>query len=210
MNQRYYSAVFFAALLFFVLGGAWSCTTGRVDPAYEALVTQQKSETSPVAGSLGPGDKFSIRVHDEEGLSGEFTVSADGTINYPYVGRFDVRGMTCGEVERAVTTGLADGYLLNPSVSCSIVEYNSKKVFVFGEVKKPGSYPYKSNLTLVDAFALAGGVTPRANANQTKLTRRVQDDDVQVRVPMQEIVEGRRSNLKLVPGDIIFVPQSAF
>ena len=186
------------------------CAGDRVDPAYEALVAQQTTGNTPVAGSLGPGDKFSLRVHDEKELSGDFTVSSDGTVNYPFVGRINVSGMTCGEIERSVTEGLANGYLLNPSVSCSVVEYNSKKVFVFGEVKKPGSYPYSSNLTLVDAFALAGGVTARANANSTKLTRRVQDADVQVRVPMQEVVEGRRANVRLLPGDIIFVPESAF
>lgn len=210
MNQTPFSGALLAVLSIAFLGASPGCATDRVDPAYEALVAQQSSGSTPIAGSLGAGDKFSLRVHDEEGLSGDFTVSGDGTINYPYVGRIDVNGMTCGQIERTVTAGLADGYLLNPSVSCSIVEYNSKKVFVFGEVKQPGSYPYRSNLTLVDAFALAGGVTARANANSTKLTRSVQGADVQVRVPMQEVVEGRRSNIKLLPGDIIFVPESAF
>lgn len=210
MNQTRLSAAWLIVLTILLLGGLAGCAGERVDPAYEALVAQQATGNAPVAGSLGPGDKFSLRVHDEEGLSGDFTVSGDGTINYPYVGRIDVNGMTCGQIERAVTEGLADGYLLNPSVSCAIVEYNSKKVFVFGEVKKPGSYPFRSNLTMVDALALAGGVTARANANRTKLTRTVQGADVQVQVPMQEVVEGRRSNVKLLPGDIIFVPESAF
>jgi polysaccharide export outer membrane protein len=193
-----------------LLGGAMACAVDRVDPAYQALVEQQATRSAPIAGSLGPGDKFLIRVHEEKELSGEYTVSADGTVNYPYIGRIDVQGMTCGHLERTITRGLGDGYLRNPSVSCSIVEYNSKKVFVFGEVEEPGSFPYKSNLTLVDAFALAGGVTARANANDTKLTRQINGAEIQVRVPMQEIVEGRRSNLKLLPGDILYVPESAF
>ena len=186
------------------------CATGSVDPAYQALIEQQEGQTAPTAGSLGPGDKFSIRVHEEKELSGEYTVSSDGTINYPYVGRVDVSGMTCGQVERTITEGLSSGYLRNPSVSCSILEYVSKRVFVFGEVKKPGSYPYKTDLTIVDAFALAGGFTERADSNDTKLTREVNDVEVQVRVPMQEIVEGRRKNLRLLPGDIVYVPESAY
>jgi polysaccharide export outer membrane protein len=194
------------ALLAFVTG----CSHERVDPAYLALVEQQSKQSGPVAGSLGPSDKFEIRVHEEKELSGEYTVSSDGTINYPHVGRISVDGMTCGQVERTITEGLADGYLRKPSVSCSILEYNSKKIFVFGEVKKPGSYPYNTNLTIVDAFALAGGFSERANSNDTKLTREVNDVEVQVRIPMQEIVEGRRKNLKLLPGDIVFVPESAY
>lgn len=199
-----------AILGLLVLGGLAGCATDRVDPAYQALVDQKRAYHMPTAGSLGPGDKFLIRVHEEKELSGEYTVSSDGAINYPYVGRLEVDGMTCEQIERTLAEGLGNGYLRNPSVSCSIVEYNSKKVFVFGEVKSPGSFPYKSNLTLVDAFALAGGVTARANANHTKLTRRINETDVQIRVPMQEIVEGRRANLPLLPDDIIYVPQSAF
>jgi polysaccharide export outer membrane protein len=191
----------------FCLGG---CVHERVDPGYLALVEQQEKQEGPVAGSLGPGDKFQIRVHEEQALSGAYTVSSDGTINYPHIGRINVEGMTCGQVERVVTKGLADGYLRKPSVSCSIGEYNSKKVFVFGEVKKPGSYPYKTNLTVVDVFALAGGFTERASSNETKLTRQLDSVEVQVRIPMQEIVEGRRKNLDLLPGDIVFVPQSPY
>lgn len=199
--------VLILALVAFAAG----CTQERVDPAYQALIEQQNQKTGPVAGSLGPGDKFAIRVHEEKELSGEYTVSSDGTVNYPYIGRIQVDGMTCGQLERTITKGLSDGYLRNPSVSCSILEYNSKKIFVFGEVKKPGSYPYKTSLTIVDAFALAEGFTKRANPNDTKLTRKVENGvEVQVRVPMQEIVEGRRPNVNLLPGDIVYVPESAY
>jgi polysaccharide export outer membrane protein len=193
-----------------LLAFAGGCAHERVDPAYLALVDKQDDQSGPAAGSLGPSDKFVIRVHEEKELSGEYTVSSDGTINYPHIGRINVDSMTCGEVERTITEGLADGYLRKPSVSCSILEYNSKKIFVFGEVKKPGSYPYDTNLTIVDAFALAEGFTERANSNDTKLTRKINAVEVQVRVPMQEIVEGRRKNLKLLPGDIVFVPESAY
>lgn len=198
------------AVALVLISFATGCAHERVDPAYLALVEQQEKQEAPVAGSLGPSDKFEIRVHEEKELSGEYTVSSDGTINYPHIGRIEVDGMTCGQVERRITEGLSDGYLRNPSVSCSILEYNSKKIFVFGEVKKPGSYPYKTNLTIVDAFALAEGFSERANSNDTKLTRTLNGVEVQVRVPMQEIVEGRRKNLKLLPGDIVFVPQSAY
>lgn len=194
------------ALVAFVAG----CASERVDPAYLALVEQEQADDLSEAGALGPSDRFAIRVHEEEELSGQYTVSSDGTINYPYIGRLHVNGRTCGELEVAITDGLADGYLRNPSVSCSILEYNSRRIFVFGEVKKPGSFPYTTNLTIVDAFALAQGFNERASSNKTKLTRTINGVEVQVRVPMQEIVEGRRKNLKLLPGDIVYVPESAY
>jgi polysaccharide export outer membrane protein len=179
-----------------------------VDPAYEALASQKHK--LPETGELGSGDIISIRVFDEKELSGEFTISDKGQINYPYIGRIDVAGLTCSEVEMRVAEGLRDGYLKEPSPSCSIKEYNSKRIYVLGEVKQPGSYPYKANLSIVEAFALAGGATNRAATNGTKLTREIDGKEVNVRVPMQEIVEGRRRNIELIPGDVVYVPESAY
>ncbi|MGM0557302.1 MAG: polysaccharide biosynthesis/export family protein [Myxococcota bacterium] len=192
------------------LGVALGCQTQRVDPGYMALVEMQERDETPTAGALGPTDKFSVRVFEEENLSGEFTVAPDGTVNYPHIGRITVEGKTCADIERRLSQGLEDGYLQKATVSCTIVEYNSKRIFIFGEVKSPGSFPYKTNITIIDAFALAGGFTERANSNNTRLTRVINGNEVQVRIPMQEIVEGRRKNLKLLPGDIVYVPESAY
>lgn len=199
----------------FILAGLcvttlFACQTQRVDPGYTALVERQERGETPTAGALGPTDKFSVRVFEEKELSGEFTVAPDGTINYPHIGRVTVEGKTCADIERTLSEGLEDGYLKKATVSCTIVEYNSKRIFIFGEVKSPGSFPYKTNITIIDAFALAGGFTERANSNNTRLTRVINGDEVQVRIPMQEIVEGRRKNLKLLPGDIVYVPESAY
>ncbi|MFB6373621.1 MAG: polysaccharide biosynthesis/export family protein, partial [Bradymonadaceae bacterium] len=129
------------------LGGVIGCLGRSVDPAYEALAKRTAAK-QPATGQLGPGDKIEIRVFEEKDLSGQFTISEKGKINYPYVGRVDIGGMTCAEVERKLTSELQSGYMREPSVSCSIKEYNSKRIYVLGEVKKPGSYPYKSNLTI--------------------------------------------------------------
>lgn len=187
---------------------AFGCASADVDPAYEALVEQQHD--LPPTGQLGVGDQFELRVYEEESLSGEFTVASNGTINYPHIGRIQVSGMTCAEVEDYVMEGLQDGILRHPSVSCSITEYKSKQIYLFGEVADPGSFPYRTDITIVEAFALAGGFTERARSNNTKLTRVIDGVEMQFRVPMQEIVEGRQRNLQLLPGDVIYVPQSSY
>lgn len=184
------------------------CGPGQVDPAYEALVEQEAA--LPAVGELGAGDKFELKVHNEEGLSGEFTVSSDGTISYPYLGRLEVVGKTCSDLETEIVAGLSDGYLKSPSVRCSITEYNSKRVFIFGEVNEPGSFPYRSNITLIEAMALAGGFAERADANRTKLSRVIKGTEIQVQIPVQEIVEGRSRNIKLLPGDIVYVPTAPY
>ena len=189
----------------FVLAG---CGSNTVDPAYEALVEQQHD--LPPTGQLGVGDEFELRVYEEDGLSGRFTVASNGTINYPHVGRVQVAGMTCAEVEDFITEGLQEGILRSPSVSCSITEYNSKQIYIFGEVGDPGSFPYRTDLTIVEAVARASGFTERARGNNTKLTRVIDGVEMQFRIPMQEIVEGRQRNLQLLPGDVIYVPQSSY
>lgn len=187
---------------------ASGCGTRGVDPAYEVLVEQQSD--LPDTGGLGPGDKFELRVHNQPELTGEFTVSSEGDINYPYIGRIKVLNRTCADLEIQISEGLADGYLANPSVRCAITEFNSKRLFIFGEVKNPGSYPYKSNVTIIEGIAIAGGFAGRADKNGTKLSRVVNNSEIRVTVPVQDIVEGKSRNLRLLPGDILFVPDLPF
>lgn len=186
-----------------------ACTT-PVDPNYLKLLERPGDagldEVAPSANTLGASDKLAIRVYEEE-LGGEFVISPDGTINFPLVGKLTVNGLTCSEVEDTLTTRLREGYLRDPSVSCSVIEFNSKKVSVFGEVKRPGNFRYEDRMSVVEAVTSAGGFTERASPNQTTLVRVVQGEKVRVRVPMGAIVEGQVENLLLQPGDIIFVPE---
>ncbi len=195
-------------LTFFLLIFFFGCEAGKRDPGYLALVERQ-SEV-PESGELGDGDKFEISVRNEPGLTGEYIVGSDGTITFHFIGQVDVVGKTCREVENLITEGLKTEYIKNPSVLCTITEYNSKRVLLLGEVKKPGSFPYRSNITIVEAMALAGGFSDRASANNTKLSRTINGNEIQVEVPVQDIVEGLSRNIKLLPGDIVFVPKVAF
>ncbi len=198
------SSLLFTTLALFAV----ACGPTQVDPAYEALVEQENK--LPAIGELGAGDKFQLTVHNEEQLSGEFTVSSEGTISYPYLGKIEVSGKTCSDLETELATGLSDGYLNQPSVRCAITEYNSKRIFIFGEVNAPGSFPYRSNITIIEAMALAGGFSTQADTNRTKLSRVINGTEIQVQVPVQEIVEGRSRNIKLLPGDIVFIPENRY
>jgi polysaccharide export outer membrane protein len=193
------------ALLLLIIAG---CGAGSIDPAYQALVEQESS--LPVAGEMGVGDRFQLSVHGQGELSGEFSVSNEGDINYPYLGRLTVLGKTCSQIEEMITKGLGDGYIQNPSVRCSITEFNSKRIYIFGAVGSPGSYPYRSNLSIIEGIALAGGFAERASSNGTKLSRVINGTEIQVRVPLQDIVEGKSRNIRLLPSDIIFVPETAY
>ena len=188
---------------------AFSGCVTSVDPNYVRLL-EPTGDAPPSANTLGAGDRIAIRVYGEEGLGGEFVISPSGTINFPLTGKLQVDGMTCSGVEDELTRALREGYLRRPSVSCSVLEFNSKKIYVFGEVKRPGTFRFDDNMTVVQAVTLAGGFSERASENKTTIVRRLDGQKVRVRVPIDAIIEGEVENLQLVPGDILYVPESIY
>jgi polysaccharide export outer membrane protein len=160
------------------------------------------------ASTLGPGDVMEIKVYDEVELSGIFAVSSGGTINYPLIGKLTVEGMTSSDLAETLQKKLGEKYLRNPQVSIVIREYNSKKVSVFGEVNKPGTFRYEDNMTIIQAVSMAGGFTKMASKNQTNVTRLENGEEKKFFVPVEAIAEGKTRNFFLRPGDIVYVPES--
>ncbi len=167
-------------------------------------------EEAPHATTLGIGDVFEVRVFEEESLSGVFRVASDGTIDYPLCGRVRVVGLDSTGVSRTLTRCLKDGYLRDPQVSVFVREYNSKKVFVFGQVQKPGTFAYEDGMSIVEAITRAGGFTKLAAKNQVVVTRVLDGQEQKLRVPVEDIGIGRAPNFLLKPGDIVYVPESFF
>ena len=87
---------------------------------------------------------------------------------------------------------------------------NSKKIFVFGEVQKPGTFPYEDGMSIIQAVTLAGGFTKTAAKNNSNVTRIVDGQEQKIRVPVEDIGVGKEPNFQLQPGDIVFVPESFF
>lgn len=146
---------------------------------------------------LDTGDKVLIKVYDETDLTVETRLNDRGRINYSYLGELQISGKTTREVEELVTGKLKEGFLLNPSVSVSILEY--RPFFINGEVTSPGDYPYQPGLTLEKAVSIAGGFTDRASRRKIYLLRG--DSDQRSRIGFQDSVE---------PGDIVTVEEGFF
>jgi protein involved in polysaccharide export with SLBB domain len=162
------------------------------------------------ASTLGPGDVFEVRVYQEPELSGAYRVGPQGDIIFPLCRSVSVAGITANATAEKLRACLADGYIRNAQVSVIIKEYNSKKVFVFGEVQKPGTFVYEDGMTVVQAITLAGGFTKTASQNSTSVTRLVDGQEVKIKVAVQDIALGKAQNVVLKPGDIVFVPESLF
>lgn len=162
------------------------------------------------ASSLGSGDLLEVRVYQENDLSGAFRVSPEGLIDYPLCGKVSVLNMTSSQAADAIIQCLKNGFLKNPQVTVLVREYTSKKIFVLGEISKPGTFPYEENMSIIQAVTLAGGFTKLAQKNGTSVTRLVSGQETRVRVPVADIEQGREKNFQLQPGDIVFVPESFF
>ncbi len=111
---------------------------------------------------IGRGDTLKVIVVGQAEMTGTFTVDAEGMVNFPVLGRVKAADHTLPEMEKKLTTLLADGYLKRPLVTVSIGEYGSQKVFVAGEVQRPGQYALKSDRTLLVLLGDIGPLTQNA------------------------------------------------
>jgi polysaccharide export outer membrane protein len=191
-----------AAVLFTACGHG----RGAAPPASGA----GQPDPAPVASTLGAGDVLEVRVFQEPELSGVYQVGTDGHIIFPLCKEVPVGGLTANAAAETIRDCLATKYMRDPQVSVLVKEYNSKKIFVFGEVQKPGTFPYQDGMSVVQAVTLAGGFTKTASQNSTSVTRHVGGTETKIKVSVQDIALGKAANFTLEPGDIVYVPESLF
>lgn len=163
------------------------------------FASAQQGNPSMSQYKLGAGDKIHIRVYGEEQLSMETRLPDVGTVSYPFLGEVRLVGLTLSEVENLIYEGLKGDYLVNPSVSVTMVEY--RPFFIDGEVKRPGGYPYQPGLSVNKAAALAGGYTERASKSDIVIIRDTGDGKESIEVSVSSMIQ---------PGDIITVNQRFF
>lgn len=183
-----------------------------VDAEIRNLIGQQAS----TAYRIGAQDILNVLVWDHPELSnpmGNFQdiqnmgrlVREDGTIFFPYVGVLHVAGKTVEEVRRDIQTKLAP-YIQSPQVDVRVVGFRSKKVYVTGEVDRPGIVPVTDvPMTVMDAINLAGGFDKeRADQRTAYLTRNGQRQQLDILA----LYSGAQGNLLLQDGDVLYVPNN--
>lgn len=196
-----------ASLLFLTVAVA-AASSGCRMPGSAVRRANDAPPLTDDASTLGPSDLLEVRVYQEADLTGVYRVSPDGLIDFPLCGKVKVAGLSPLAAGTSLTDCLAKGYLRRPQVSVMVKEFNSKKVFVFGEVSKPGSYPFEEGMSIIHAVSQAGGFTRSAAKNSVNVTRVVNGAEVKTPVRVDDIVTGRERNYPLAPGDIIFVPET--
>ena len=158
--------------------------------------------------ALGMGDMVRVTVFRNPELTTEGRVSERGTILFPMIGEVNIAGLTPSQAGARIADKLRSGkYVVNPEVTVSMMQVNSRQVSVLGNVVKPGRYPLDSTTAhLTDVIALAGGVGPTGSDEVTIITNRGGKPE-KVNVDMAEMF--RRGdltrNVTLEPGDTIYV-----
>lgn len=187
-----------------LLGGATACAHQRT--VVLSLPTPQQSTV------VGPGDLFEVTVLGEKDLAREYRVQPDGTIDFPYLDRVSVAGLEPQQIEDLLKQSLIEKkILISPQITLVVKQYNSKKVSIIGAVQKPGNLNWSEGMKLVDAVSAAGGLTPIADGNHVRITRLASTGKtVSVTVSIDDITDGKLSDILLQAGDTIKVDQRVF
>lgn len=151
------------------------------------------------AYNVNSGDVIHLEVYGEPELALDVKVDGSGFIEYPFVGKIKVAGISLDKVKKDIVARLKDGYFVNPQVAIFVKEY--KPFFIEGEVNSPGSYAFEIGLTVRRAISLAGGLTERASKKKIYLTRATDKSQSEIKVSMDEGV---------LSGDVLQIKESFF
>lgn len=205
--------LFMAAWLFFTAAEARNLQK----PAGDENSHKAKAESKSAAATqtpendaeyrIGPQDVLRIDVWKEPEISRAVPVRPDGKISLPLLNDVQAAGFTPTQLTGIITEGLKK-YITSPQVTVSVTEINSRRIYVTGEVTRPGAFPLLPNMTVLQALSSASGFTQFARRKNIYVLR--VEDGKQVKHPFNynEVVAGRKpeQNISLQAGDVIVVP----
>ena len=157
---------------------------------------------------IGAGDILEITTWKEPDFTREeVLVRLDGKLTFPLLNDVQAAGLTTLDLKGVIENGLKD-YVSNPVVTVNVRQPLSKRFYILGEVQRTGEYPLVKHLTVLQAFALAGGFTEWASKDEIILLRNEDGKDKMYRIDYKDITRGKdlSQNIKLQADDTIIVP----
>lgn len=155
---------------------------------------------------IGSSDKINITVFGENDLSKDYVVNNIGYISFPLIGSIYAEGLTLKQLEERIREKLMDGYLKNPSISAQMAEF--RPFYILGEVRVPGSYAFVSDMSVLNAVALSGGYTYRANQDVVEIMQG--GKPTQGKSDSRKVRRVNPEAYRVRPGDIILVKERFF
>jgi polysaccharide export outer membrane protein len=164
----------------------------------------------PVGGEadpyvIGPEDVLRIEVWREQSLSATIPVRSDGKISLPLINDVQAAGLTPIQLQERLAEKLKE-FIDNPNVSVTVMEANSYKVYVSGQVRTPGVFKLRAQTTLLQIIPMAGGFTDWANQKKIQIIRKEGGKESRTIANYKKMMDGKVSPLFLRPGDTIIVP----
>ena len=157
---------------------------------------------------IGPEDVLQVTVWKNESLTRQLAVRPDGKISMPLLHDVQAAGLTPMQLQEKLATAFGE-FMPNPEVAVSVVDVRSYRISVLGEVQKPGVLQLKSDTSVLEAIALAGGFRDFASPSKILILRKNGDGQTQ-KIPFNynRVVKDNRSdgNVMLKSGDVVVVP----
>ena len=178
-------------------------------PETFAAPDAQSLQALEPAYKIAPMDKLAIRVFKSEDLSGDYDVDLAGHNSLPLIGEVEAAQLTTAELDDALTQRLGEKYLEHPDVSVSIKQSSGRLVTIDGAVRSAGTLPMSGKLTLMQAVALAHGMSEDANARRVAIFRTINGKREAAAFDLVSIRRGEAVDPSVYPGDIIIVDGSS-
>jgi polysaccharide biosynthesis/export protein len=156
---------------------------------------------------IGIGDILGISVWKDEALTKEVVVLPDGVISFPLLGLLKAAGKTVGQFKAELEERISQ-YVPDPVLNIEVKQVNSMIVYVIGRVNNPNRFVLNTNVSVLQALAMAGGLNPFAKRNSVKVFRNEGGATRTLPFQYDDVVEGRHleQNVELKRGDVIVVP----
>jgi polysaccharide export outer membrane protein len=169
------------------------------------LVQTPSDSQSDPSYRLGPEDQLRISVWDNKELTLDLVVRPDGKISMPLLQDVVAEGLTAAQLAANIQEGLS-AYVVNPEVTVIVLQVNAPKYYLIGYVARPGTYPLRGDTSVLQALALAGGLTQFASPRSIKLIRATRGKQEVRKINYYDIIDTGEGNYLLKPGDTIVVP----
>jgi polysaccharide export outer membrane protein len=156
---------------------------------------------------IGPDDMLDVSVWKEQELSRTLQVRPDGKISLPLINDVQAAGLTPEQLTQSIGEKLKK-FLTAPRVTVIVTQINSQRVYVMGEVQRPGTYPILPGMTVLQAISSAGGLTQYANMKKILVLRTDHQAQNKIAFNYKDVVDGRHpeQNIPVKPGDTVVVP----
>ena len=156
---------------------------------------------------IGAGDVLDISVWNNEALTKQVTVLPDGKIYFPLIGEVVVGGKTISVLTKELEDRISP-FVPNPNLFVMVLQPNSMLIYVIGKVNNPGRFVLNTNVNVLQALAMAGGLNPFAKRNNIRIFRKTRGKNRIFNFAYDHVTEGRnlKKNIQLKRGDVVVVP----